>query len=137
MSIEDTAKSFFEACEGGKGWDACQAYCHPDASFSCQADALAETKTLAAYTEWMKGLFGPIPDAGYELTGFATDSERATVIASAVFKGTQTGAGGPMDPTGKSVESDYAYVMVFKDDLITHMTKIWNDAQAIQQLGWA
>ena len=25
-SITDTAKSFFEACEAGKGWAACQAY---------------------------------------------------------------------------------------------------------------
>jgi len=27
------AKQFFEACETGKGWEACQAYCVPEATF--------------------------------------------------------------------------------------------------------
>ena len=41
-AMETAAKAFFEACETGKGWTACQHFCTPDASFSCQADALAE-----------------------------------------------------------------------------------------------
>ena len=45
-TMETAAKAFFEACETGKGWTACQQFCTPDASFSCQADALAEVKTL-------------------------------------------------------------------------------------------
>ncbi len=137
MSIEQTARDFFEACETGGGWDACRGYCQDGASFACQADALADTKTLEGYAEWMKGLLGPIPDGRYELTAFATDAGRGTVVASAVFHGTQTGAGGPGDPTGKPVASDYAYVMQFDGDRIAHMTKIWNDAQALRQLGWA
>lgn len=60
--ISQQAKSFFEACETGKGWEGCRAFCHPDATFSAQADALAEIKTLEAYTEWMKSLLTPIPD---------------------------------------------------------------------------
>ncbi|TQM89875.1 hypothetical protein [Roseinatronobacter monicus] len=28
------------------------------------------------------------------------------------------------------------YVMRFDGDSIAHMTKIWNDAQALHQLGW-
>ncbi|WP_137700906.1 ester cyclase [Marimonas lutisalis] len=137
MNIEQTAREFFEACETGRGWEACGSYCHDNAGFACQADALADTKTLEGYAEWMKGLLGPIPDGHYELTAFAADADRGTVVASAVFHGTQTGAGGPGDPTGKSVASDYAYVMQFDGDRIAHMTKIWNDAQALRQLGWA
>ena len=114
-----------------------KSYCHDGASFACQADALADVTTLADYAEWMKGMLGPIPDGRYELTAFATDADRATVIASAVFHGTQTGAGGPGEPTGKPVATDYAYVMRFDGDRIAHMTKIWNDAQALRQLGWA
>ncbi len=76
MSLHETAVAFFEACETGKGWAACQAYCHPDASFSCQSQALAETTTLADYAEWMKNLLTPIPDGHYVLTGFARDSDR-------------------------------------------------------------
>jgi hypothetical protein len=36
----------------------CSAYCHPNASFSAQAEPLAETRTLQGYTDWMKGLLG-------------------------------------------------------------------------------
>jgi hypothetical protein len=32
----NSAKQFFEACETGKGWEACSAFCHPGASFSSQ-----------------------------------------------------------------------------------------------------
>ena len=137
MNIERTARDFFEACETGGGWEACRNFCHDSAGFACQADALADTKTLEGYAEWMKGLLGPIPDGRYELTAFAADAGRGTVVASAVFHGTQTGPGGPGDPTGKTVASDYAYVMQFDGDRIAHMTKIWNDAQALRQLGWA
>ena len=85
----------------------------------------------------MKGLFGPIPDARYELKSFATDEKRRNVTAFATFLGTQTGPGGPGKPTGKSVATDYVYVMQFGDDKIRHMTKIWHSGLALKQLGWA
>jgi ketosteroid isomerase-like protein len=137
MTIERTARAFFEACETGGGWAACEPYCHQDARFDCQADALADVTTLAGYADWMKGLLTPIPDGRYALTGFAVDADRATVVASAVFHGTQTGPGGPAEPTGEAVVSDYAYVMRFDGDRIAHMTKIWNDGHALRQLRWA
>jgi len=137
MTHFETATAFFEACETGQGWDGCKGFCHAEASFSCQADALAETTTLAAYADWMKGLLTPIPDGRYKLTAFAADEARGTVVATAEFHGTQTGEGGPVPPTGKSVVSDYAYVMMFEDDKISHMTKIWNDVHALRGLGWA
>jgi hypothetical protein len=58
-SITATAKEFFDACETGKGWEGCKTHCTADATFSAQAEPLAEVKTLAQYTDWMKGLFGP------------------------------------------------------------------------------
>ncbi|WP_299613265.1 ester cyclase [uncultured Tateyamaria sp.] len=137
MTNLETAKAFFEACETGKGWDACASFCHDGATFSCQADALADTTTLAAYADWMKGLLTPVPDGRYKLTAFAMDEERRTAVAAAEFHGTQTGAGGSVAPTGKSVVSDYAYVMQLDGDKIRHMTKIWNDVHALRQLGWA
>ena len=137
MTHAQTARDFFEACETGKGWDGCKTWCQEGATFSCQADTLAQTSTLAAYADWMKGLLGLIPDGHYELKAFAMDAERGTVVAAAVFHGTQTGAGGPVAPTGKAVFSDYVYVISFKGGKISHMTKVWNDAQALRQLGWA
>ena len=137
MTHYETAKAFFEACETGKGWDGCKTWCHEAATFSCQADVLADTTTLAAYADWMKGLLTPVPDGRYKLTAFALDEARGTVAAAAQFHGTQTGEGGPVAPTGKSVVSDYAYVIQFDGDKISHMTKIWNDVHALRGLGWA
>ena len=136
MSISDTAMACFDACETGKGWAECSQYCVPDASFSCQSGALADTHTLEAYTEWMKGLLEPLPDGRYELKGFAVDGDRDTALAFAVFHGTHTAEGGPMDPTGQSVSADYVYSMEFAGGKIAHMTKIWNDAHSLQALGW-
>jgi predicted ester cyclase len=136
-AMTEAAKAFFEACETGKGWNACKGYCHEGATFSAQADALSGVETVEAYTEWMKGLFGPFPDGRYELKAFAADPERNTVVAFAVFHGTQIGEGGPVPPTGKSVEAEYVYAMVFDAGKIRHMTKIWNDAVTMRQAGWA
>ena len=136
-AMENAAKSFFEACETGQGWAACQQFCTPDASFSCQADALAEVKTLEGYTDWMKGLFGPIPDGSYTLKAWGVDNDRKAVVAAAVFTGTQTGEGGPVPPTGNRVQADYTYVMDFDGDKIRHMTKIWNADWSLRELGWA
>ena len=135
-SIRQQAEQFFDACETGKGWEACQAFCHPGATFAAQAGALAEVDTIESYSEWMKGLFTPCPDGRYELRSFAVDEERNNVSAYAVFHGTHTGEGGPVPPTGKSVAGDYVYVMDFDGDRIRHMTKIWNDGISLQQLGW-
>jgi predicted ester cyclase len=84
----------------------------------------------------MKGLFTPVPDGRYELRAFAVDEERNSVTAFAVFRGTHTAEGGPVPPTGKSIEADYVYVMEFNDDKIRHMTKIWNDVHSLRQVGW-
>ena len=136
MSINETAFSFFEACETGKGWGTCKEWCHEGATFSCQADALAEVTTLEGYVDWMAGFLGPVPDGRYELKSFSVDEERGNVSAFAVFHGTNTGEG-PVPPTGKKVAADYVYVMDFDGDKIRHMTKIWNDAHSLKQLGWA
>ena len=137
QNITQTAAAFFEACETGKGWGACQQFCTPAATFSAQAEALAGISTLAQYTDWMKGLVQILPDARYELRSFATDEARDNVIAYGVFIGTHTGPGGPIPPTGKKVTADYVYVMHFMGDKIGHLTKIWNSTISLQQLGWA
>jgi predicted ester cyclase len=136
-TITETARAFFEACETGEGWDGCSRYCHPGASFSAQAEPLVELQTVRDYAEWMKGALVLMPDGGYELKAFATDHERSSVCAYAVFSGTHTGEGGPVPPTGKSMSTDYVYVMEFDDGKIRHMTKIWNAGMAMRDLGWA
>ena len=134
--ITEVARKFFEACETGKGWQECQAYCRPDATFSAQAEPLADVKNLQQYTDWMKGVLTFVPDGRYELRSFGTDDERQNVTAYGVFYGTHTGEGGPCAPTGKSVATDYVYVMDFDGEKIRHMTKIWHAGLAMKELGW-
>ena len=55
-NITAVAKQFFAACETGKGWEVCRAYCTPDATFSAQAEALTDVRTLQGYADWMKEL---------------------------------------------------------------------------------
>ena len=133
----EQAKLFFEACETGRGWEVCKSFCHSEATFSAQAAALGGIDSIEGYTEWMKNLLTPIPDGHYELQFFAEDVERECVAAFGVFHGTQTGPGGPVEPTGNAIAADYVYAMQFEGDLIRHMTKIWNDTISLQQLGWA
>jgi predicted ester cyclase len=134
--IGETAEGFFEACESGGGWENCQHYCHPDATFTAQAAALDGVDSLLAYTEWMKGFFTPVPDGHAEIRSFAVDDVRSKVVVYGVFHGTQTGEGGPVPPTGKRVAIDSVYDMSFDDGKIRHITKIWNDVASMQQLGW-
>lgn len=136
-SILDLAIQFQEACDGGKGWEGCKEFCGPDATFSAQTTALAEISTLEGYCEWAKNILTPIPNGHCEVKFFAADQARNSAAVFAVFIGTQTGEGGPVPPTGKSVSAEYVYHMEFDGDRIKHMTKIWNDMISLQQLGWA
>ena len=50
-AITKIARRFFEACEAGKGWEGCKEFCKADATFSAQAEPLADTRTLQQYTD--------------------------------------------------------------------------------------
>lgn len=136
-SITEVAEGFFTACETGKGWSECSKYCAPDATFSVQASPLSDVKTLAQYTDCLKGISSLFPDASYDLKSFALDSARNNVSAYAVFNATHTGEGGPVPPTGRRMSTDYVYVMQFEGEKIKHMTKIWNAELALKEIGWA
>ena len=99
-NIAAIAKQFFDACETGKGWEGCKAYCKPDATFAAQSEPIADVKTLEAYTDWMKGLLTVLPDGSYAVKSFAVDAERRNVCAFGVFSGTHTGSGGPTHGCG-------------------------------------
>jgi predicted ester cyclase len=136
-NIGKIAEEFFEACETGKGWTGCHAYCTPSATFSAQASPLKDVKTLEQYTDWMKAIMSIFPGAHYELKSFAVDESRKNVSAFAVFHATHTGQGGPVPPTGRSMSTDYVYIMHFQGDKIHHMDKVWNAELALKEIGWA
>jgi len=135
--ITGIAEAFFDACETGKGWEVCGAFCTPDARFAAQASPLSDMKTLSQYTEWMKAMLTLFPDGRYELKSFATDEVRRNVAAYGVFHATHTGEGGPVPPTGRRMSTDYVYVIQVEGEKIAHMTKIWNAELALKEIGWA
>ena len=136
-SMRETAAAFVHACDAGDGWAGCQQYCTEKAGFEAQSPALAAIDSLEGYVEWVAGLAGPMPGNTCEVRCFAVDEERSCVIAWSVFHATHTGEGGPVAATGQTTASDYVYVMHFDGDRIRHVTKIWNDAFALAELGWA
>merc|ERR1719174_241541 len=92
--MQGIAVDFFNACEGGKGWNATKRYVSSSAPFHAQVtDALpgpklSEVKTIEGYTEWMAGVvkeFGP--KVTVEVKAAAWDSGRLTAVFVAVFMG--------------------------------------------------
>ncbi|MDA1192487.1 MAG: ester cyclase [Candidatus Poribacteria bacterium] len=134
--LKHVAEQFFTACEDGEGWDVCKKFCHADATFSAQAPAIAGITTVEGYTDWLKGLYTFVTDTRYEIQSFGVDEGRNNVTVFSVFHGTHTGEGGPLPATGKSAATEYCYCLQFEDGRLRHMTKIWNDGVALQQLGW-
>ena len=131
-----TAQAFFEACEAGRGWEACAPFCTPDAGFVAQADGLGKVTTVERYTEWMKRQLSVLTDMRYEDASFAVDEAGGVVMAFATFVGTHL-ANGHVPPTGRTTRSHYVYVMRFRDGRIAHVTKVWNSGYALKELGWA
>ena len=46
---------------------------------------MLDVKTLAEYTDWMKGIVTVLPDARYDVKSFAVDAARNNVAAYGVF----------------------------------------------------
>ena len=85
-SIKDVTEDFFAACEAGKGWAVCRAYCTPDATFSSQAGECG-VKSFAVDDE-RKNVC-----AGMELAAQAQSGAGAS----------RSGAAGPFHPGRRSL----------------------------------
>src|SRR5262245_54606591 len=80
--LDQTGRRAVLRClRNGRDWEGCQQYCPPNATFSAQTGALAGVDTLQAHTDWMKGLFTPVPDGQHELQSFV-DEDRKNVAAA-------------------------------------------------------
>jgi len=135
-ALATIADRFHDACMGGEGWEACQRYCLPDATFSHEGSMLADCRTVEAYTEHVKAMLTPIPNLRREVRAIAVDEDRSQVIVHYLMKGTHTDEGAPHPPTGKGFASNSVLVFEFEGDLIRHVTKVWNDGYTLQQIGW-
>lgn len=138
MSAFDTARKFFEACEAPLGWAGCREYCVEGAAFVAQAGPLADVTTIEAYADWLHG-FGTVTAKGatYTLHSQSFDAESNTAVFFATYHATHVGDGGPVPPTGKSVDSHYVYVLEMNGGgKVERMTKVWNASWAMRGLGW-
>ena len=138
MSAFETAKKFFTACEAPKGWSGCKDFVADGASFSCQSGALADVKSVQGYCDWLKGLAdGPLPGNSYTVHAKSWDADTNTAIFFSTFHATHKGDGGPIPATNKATNTDYVYAIKMNGDgKVASMTKIWNDAYALAELGW-
>lgn len=138
MSALENATRFFQACESSEGWEACQPYVEPGASFEAQAGPLVEIDTVEAYANWMADVASWMPDGHYEIHSSAWDEKNRAATIFATFRGSHTGEGGPLPPTNQQMRSHYVFVMSMNaDDRIEKIVKIWNADWAMKQLGWA
>ncbi|MEM7190667.1 MAG: ester cyclase [Pseudomonadota bacterium] len=129
--------SFLETCDSGKGWEACADLCREGATFSAQCEVLEGVETIQDYCEWMKELLVQLPDGRIELQSLTVDEDNGHVNVFSVFRGTHTGPGGPVPPTGRSMTADYVYAMEFEGEKLSHLTKVWNAPWSLRELGWA
>ena len=139
MTLFDTATKFFHACEGLEGPNGIAPYVAEDASFDCQAQALADIKTLQDYAGWLAGLGSTaLGGATYDLHSSAWDAKTNTALFFSTFIASHTGDAGPVAPTGQSTKSHYVYaVRMNSAGKVAHMSKIWNSSWALRELGWA
>lgn len=139
MSMPETAMAFFDACETGKGWDVCQAWCHEGASFALSGGDTRRDLVAQGLHRVDEG--APDPDSRSDLRDRVLRDRCRAQCRLGVRGGWHVepgpGEGGPIPPTGNTVAADYVYVMRFDGDKIRHMTKIWNDGHSLKQLGWA
>lgn len=127
MTIRRIAQDFIEACESGAGWDACHHWCTPQAEFASQLEDLCDINDLETYCDWIRTKRAAQPGGRFELQDLAVDKVSRTVIASAVFHGTQDEAKTRKDG---AVDRDYSFVLQLTGNRISHMTKLWNNMQA-------
>ena len=138
MDLFENAKKFFHNCESANGWEACKDYVAERATFNAQCEPLVEVTTVKDYVGWMAGLGGiTMPGCSYKVHASAFDEGNNTALFFATFTGTHSGDGGPIAPTNKTTNTDYAYSLKMNDEgKIVSMKKIWNSSWALKELGW-
>jgi len=134
--IETIAKSFHHACTSGQGWQACQEYCTPDATFEHEGTMFADIQSVEGYAAFIQSVFTPVPDFRHEVLAVAVDRALERVLVHYRISGTHTGEGLPVPPTGKSMVSESVLVLHFEGERIRHVQKVWNDHEMMKQVGW-
>lgn len=116
-----TARSFFDACDYGKGWLECKKYCHDGATFETEAETLAGVDRMDIYCDWMVDALAMFDEnVEIEVKAEAHDQSRDIVLIYAEIRGNVI-----IGPQPMFAKTDYVYAIHFEGDKICHMTKVW------------
>jgi len=104
---------------------------------ACSPSARAEE-----YADWRASMrdraVEAAPDCKWVLEHASWDKDKRTIACYGVASGTHTGPGGPVPATGRSVASEYVYILhVDETGRFDRMTLVWNAGWAMRELGWA
>jgi hypothetical protein len=134
----ENATSVQVAMDKATGWDSCKDVVEEGATFSAQAGAVADCKTLKEYADWAEGFAKICPNSTFDVNIKMYDEDTRTAVFCCTYHATHTGEGGPVEATGKTTHSDYVYIIKMNEhDKITSFKKVWNDGFALAELGWA
>ena len=116
-----TARSFFDACDYGKGWVDCKKYCHEGATFETEAETLAGVDRMDIYCDWMVDALAMFDEnVEIEVKAEAHDQSRDIVLIYAEIRGNVI-----IGPQPMFTKTDYVYAIHFEGEKISHMTKVW------------
>lgn len=135
----ENAKKVMKAIDDVTPWDDVAHLVVEDCPFTCQADAIADVKTLKGWYDWMVNFKDNIaPGCHAEVHGCAWDEANKTALYVATFHGKHTGSGGPVEATNKECATDYVYAVTMNDEnKVCKFHKTWNDGFCLKQFGWA
>lgn len=148
LLISDPPKDFdnwqicMAACDSGQGWEACQDVCVPGATFSCQNDTLGDITSVEDYANFIAFFGTACPNARWTTHDVSWDGTVHTAFFHCTYHVTHTVSVpglGPVQPTLKSSDSNYGYVIKTdpeRDGKIVHIQKLWNDTWMLRDLGW-
>jgi predicted ester cyclase len=105
----------------------------PDFVRHCQASPWVNVRSLEEFKQFLEEDWKGVPDA--IATGRLLVAEGDLVAVFSTYSGTQTGQWGPIPPTGKRVEFDYAAVLRVAGGKIAEMWITWDNLAILTQLG--
>ncbi len=104
-----------------------------------RAPGIDELKGKQAVTAFYKGWMDAFPDSRVEITAAHVLDD--VVIEEGVFtgthRGTLSGPGGDLPPTGRSVRVEYIQVLQFRGDKVTSFHLSFDRLAMLEQLGVA
>ena len=93
------------------------------------------TLTRSGFKDRLSASRAPFPDLHFDIAEVVADGERVAIVWT--MRGTQTGALGPLPPTGRRIEVQGMTVYYFRDGRITGHRQVVDRLAVARQLGIA